>query len=135
MIERLRTLAAKLSELFGWARCGKDLEDEIQVHIQMLTERYIRQGMDPRDARAAARRQFGNSDSLRERHYAQASFVTLTIFWRDLRFGARQLLRNPILTCIGITSLALGIGANTAVFAALVLCIVGFSAWARKRVP
>lgn len=118
MIERLRTLVAKLSELFGWARCGKDLEDEIQVHIQMLTERYIRQGMNARDARAAARRQFGNSDSLRERHYAQASFGTLTILWRDLRFGARQLLRNPILTCIGITSLALGIGANAAVFAA-----------------
>jgi hypothetical protein len=118
MIEPLRTLVAKLSELFGWTRCDKDLEDEIQVHIQMLTERYIGQGMDPRDAAAAARRQFGNSDSLRERHYAQASFVTLTILSRDLRFGARQLLRNPVLTCIGITSLALGIGANTAVFMA-----------------
>ena len=45
MIERLRTLVAKLSELFGWARRGQDLEDEIQVHIQMLTERCIRQGM------------------------------------------------------------------------------------------
>jgi predicted permease len=118
MIERLRTLVAKLSELFGLTRCGKDLEDEIQVHIQMLTEQYIRQGMDPGDAAAAARRQFGNSDSLRERHYAQACFGTLTILWRDLRFGARQLLRNPVLTCIGITSLALGIGANTAVFMA-----------------
>jgi predicted permease len=114
----LRIFLAKLSELFGWAGTSKDLEDEIQVHIQMLTERYIHQGMDPRDAAAAARRQFGNSDSLRERHYAEASFPTLTDLWRDLRFGARQLLRNPILTCIGITSLALGIGANTAVFTA-----------------
>jgi predicted permease len=118
MMERLCTLIPKLGELFGWARCGKDLDDEIQGHIQMLTERYIRQGMDSRDAAAAARRQFGNSDSLRERHYAQASFVMLTVLWRDLRFGARQLLRNPVLTCIGITSLALGIGANTAVFMA-----------------
>ncbi|HET7439549.1 MAG TPA: ABC transporter permease, partial [Nitrospira sp.] len=118
MIQQLRTLVAKLSELFGWARRGKDLDDEIQVHIQMLTERYLRQGMDPRDAAAAARRQFGNSDSLRERHYQQSSFLTLTGLWRDLRFGARQLLRNPVLTCIGITSLALGIGANTAVFTA-----------------
>jgi predicted permease len=118
MIERFRTLVAKSSELFAWGRCGKDLEDEIQVHIQMLTERYTRQGMDPRDAPAAARRQFGNSDSLRERHHVQASFYALTVLWRDLRFGARQSLRNPILTCIGITSLALGIGANTAVFTA-----------------
>src|ERR1051325_9454861 len=118
MIERLRTLIAKLSELFGWATCREDLEDEIQAHIEMLTERFIRHGMEPRDAAAAAQRQFGNSDSLRERHYEQASFATLTIVWRDLRFGARQLLRNPVLTCIGITSLALGIGANTAVFMA-----------------
>lgn len=118
MLERLCIFFARLSELFGWAGTSKDLEDEIQSHIQMLTERYIRQGMNPRDARAAARRQFGNSDSLRERHYAQASFVTLTVLWRDLRLGTRQLLRNPVLTCIGITSLALGIGANTAVFTA-----------------
>ena len=114
----LRTFVAKLGELFGGARTSKDLEDEIQAHVQMLTERYIEQGMSPRNAAVAARRQFGNSDSLRERHHAQASFRTLTILWRDLRFGARQLLRNPVLTCIGISSLALGIGANTAVFTA-----------------
>ena len=118
MIDRLRIFAAKLSELFGWATTSKDLENEIQVHVQMLTERYIRQGVDPRDAPAAARRQFGNSDSLRERHHVEASFYTLTVLWRDLRFGTRQLLRNPVLTCIGISSLALGIGANAAVFMA-----------------
>jgi len=112
----LRIFLVKLGELLGWTGASEDLDDDIQMHIQILTERYIRQGMDPRDAAAAARRQFGNSDSLRERHYAQASFVTLTNLWRDLRFGARQLVRNPVLTCIGITSLALGIGANTAVF-------------------
>ncbi len=114
----LRIFLAKLSELFGANGSSQDLEDEIQAHIQMLTERYTRQGMNSHDAAAAARRQFGNADSLRERHHAQASFATLTIFWRDLRFGVRQLLRNPVLTCIGITSLALGIGANTAVFMA-----------------
>ena len=118
MLDRLHIFLAKLSEFFGWSRTSKDLEDEIQVHIQMLTERYIRQGMDPREAPAASRRQFGNSDSLRERYHVQASFQTLTVFWRDLRFGTRQLLRNPVLTCIAIGSLALGIGANTAVLMA-----------------
>lgn len=118
MLDRLRIFVAKLSEFFGWSRTSKDLEDEIQVHVQMLTERYIRQGMDPREAPAAARRQFGNSDSLRERYHVQASFHTLTVFWRDLRFGTRQLLRNPVLSCIAISSLALGIGANTPVFMA-----------------
>ena len=116
MIERLRIFVAKLNELLGRAATGRDLDDEIQAHIQMLTERYVGQGMDRREARAAAQRQFGNSDSLRERHHLQASFHTLTVLWRDLRFGARQLLRNPVLTCVGITSLALGIGANTAIF-------------------
>jgi predicted permease len=114
----LRIFLAKLGKLLVWTGASKDLDHEIQMHIQMLTERYIRQGIDPRDAAAAARRQFGNSDSLRERLHAQASFVTPTILWRDLCFGTRQLLRNPVLTCIGITSLALGIGANTAVFTA-----------------
>ena len=116
MLTRLRIFAAKLKELLGSRTTGKDLDDEIHVHLQMLTERFLRQGMSGRDARAAAQRQFGNSDSLRERHHGQASFYILTAFWRDLRFGGRQLLRNPVLTFVGISSLALGIGANTAIF-------------------
>jgi predicted permease len=109
---------AKLRELFGQRWSDGELEVEIQLHVQMLKERFILQGMEPSDAEAAARRQFGNTTLLRERHHEQRTFSLFATLVRDLRFGLRQLRRNPILLCVGIASLALGIGANTAIFAA-----------------
>lgn len=114
----LRVFMARLRALFGQRRSSDELEDEIQVHVQMLKERFIIQGMEPSDAEAAARRQFGNPTLLRERHHEQRTFSLLATLVRDLHFGLRQLQRNPMLTCVAIASLALGIGANTAIFAA-----------------
>lgn len=118
MITWLRFFMAKLRALFGKRRTSGELEVEIQLHVQMLRERFILQGMEPREAEAAARRQFGNQTLLRERHHEQRTFSLLATFRRDLRFGLRQLQRNPMLTCVAIASLALGIGANSAIFAA-----------------
>jgi predicted permease len=116
MTSRIRIFMAKLQALFEQRRSRGELEDEIQLHIQMLKERFILQGMVSGDAEAAAQRQFGNSTLLRERHHQQRTFFLFVTLIRDLRFGLRQLQRNPILTCVAITSLALGIGANTAIF-------------------
>lgn len=118
MTVRIRVFVAKLGQLFRRRRTNVDLEDEIQLHIQMLKERLILRGMEPRNAEAAARRQFGNATLLRERHHEQRTFPMFSMLLRDLHFGLRQLQRNPILTCVGIASLALGIGANTAIFTA-----------------
>jgi predicted permease len=118
MTSWIRVFSARLWGLFGQRRAGHGLEDEMQVHIEMLTDRYILQGMEPDDARTAARRQFGNATLLRERHNEQRSFPIFVTLWRDLRFGLRQLQRNPLLAFVGITSLALGIGVNTAIFTA-----------------
>ncbi|HKO10889.1 MAG TPA: ABC transporter permease [Acidobacteriaceae bacterium] len=118
MTIRLRVFIAKLRALLRQRRSCSELDDEIQLHVQMLKERFILQGMTPGDADAAAKRQFGNSTLLRERHHEQRTFPLLSTFLRDLRFGWRQLQRNPLLTFVAIASLALGIGANTAIFAA-----------------
>jgi predicted permease len=114
----IRVFMARVRGLFGQQRADSELENEVQLHIQMLTDRFIIQGMAPGDAEAAARRQFGNATLLRERHYEQRTLSIFATLWRDLCFGLRQLQRNRILTFVAITSLGLGIGANTAIFTA-----------------
>src|SRR6266567_178643 len=118
MTNRIRVFMTKLRGLVGQRRVTGELEDEIQLHIQMLKERFISRGMEPIAAEAEAHRQFGNAMLLSERHHEQRTFSILITLMRDLRFGLRQLQRNPILTCVAIASLTLGIGANTAIFAA-----------------
>jgi predicted permease len=112
----LRVFAARCSALFSRRKADNEFGDEIETHIQMLTERFVRQGMQSEEAAAAARRQFGNTTLLAERWREARSFLSPTALWRDVRFGARQLQRNPLLTAIAVVSLALGIGANTAIF-------------------
>ena len=112
----LRVFAARCRAFFAKGGADSDFGDEIETHIQMLTERYLRQGMPPKEAAAAARRQFGNTTLLSERWRETRSFLSPSALWRDVRFGARQLQRNPLLTTVAIVSLALGIGANTAIF-------------------
>jgi predicted permease len=114
----IRVFMARLRGLFRRRRTGHELEDEIEMHIQMLMDRFILQGMETDEARAAARRQFGNTTLLKERHNEQRSISIFVTLWRDLHFGLRQLQRNPLLAFVAITSLALGIGANTAIFTA-----------------
>ena len=114
----LRVFAAKLKARFAQDKANREFDDELQAHLQLLTEQYLRQGMPAEEAGLAARRQFGNSSLVRERHREARSFLSLSAFWRDVRFGARQLARNPVFTVIAVSSLGLGIGANTAIFSA-----------------
>ncbi len=111
-----RIFLAKLRALFTPSKTSREFDDELQAHLQLLTGRFLRQGMSREEAFETARRQFGNTTLLRQRHRDLGSFLSLTSLWRDLRFAGRQLMRNPLLSSIAILSLALGIGANTAIF-------------------
>src|SRR6202171_2224441 len=112
-------LRAWFSRLFGlFQKKNRDAEmaEEIQQHVDLLTERNVAAGMLPHEARNAALRQFGGVEQIKEVAREQRVWMWGEEFLQDLRFGARMLLRTPGFSLLAILCLTLGIGTNTAVF-------------------